>query len=751
MPVDTDPDLTGFTLDLPYELGRYRLEAEIGRGGMGIVYHAEDTMLERAVAIKVLLPQLAADGSFVQRFKREAQMAARLEHPNIVTVHDVGEQDGLVYFVMRLVTGKPLDYLIDEGIPWSRAESIAIQVADAMAYAHEHSVIHRDIKPENVIVAKDGAVTITDFGLARPEQSASGPTQAGIILGTPGYMAPEQALGKDVDQRADIYAFGVMLYELVTGDLPFDGETAFSIINQHISAPPPDLTKLRPETPKYLSDLVTKLMAKEKDDRPQSMRDVSEILRSKQGSGTKAAKAQPAEGKAAAAGDGDSSGANVVEQVRRGRISLAQALQDFPDPEMRQTLQEAFRRELTVASLDLAGSTALKQTSGGTIAIGPVFNAYRMLVEKALKEHHCMESIWAGDGTVALFETPSDAVAAGQMIVKELVDINKQFPDTPDLGTRIGIHTGSVLRDPNQELGQVTSSTLDMTGHIQKDAKVGLVEVSQETLDKLPSAEGWIRIRTARDANLAIYAWHPEGPDKVPQSWIQRIRFGHGGEEEKPDEKATKADKPVDDKPVKSKAARQTTHELPTKLTCLYCGEDVTPKQQKCKSCGRLNRHYDPTQDPDARKRAKEAATRRTTATNVKRRTTMIGTASGGDSQRTTGPRAAAAASASRTTSTKPEKPKDDMELVGEAILGAVIGVVAWLGVAWVLANFVPFLWWNTGGTTTSTNLIGLILSALVPLGLGLSMRATQPAVGAGVLFGMPIAAIALRMIGWWI
>ncbi len=136
MPADTDPDITGFTLELPYELGRYRLEAEIGRGGMGIVYHAVDSMLERAVAIKVLLPQLAADGSFVQRFKREAQMAARLEHPNIVTVHDVGQQEGLVYFVMRLVTGKPLDYLIDEGIPWVRAESIAIQVADAMAYAH---------------------------------------------------------------------------------------------------------------------------------------------------------------------------------------------------------------------------------------------------------------------------------------------------------------------------------------------------------------------------------------------------------------------------------------------------------------------------------------------------------------------------------------------------------------------------------------------------------------------------------------
>ncbi len=274
------------------------------------------------------------------------------------------------------------------------------------------------------------------------------------------------------------------------------------------------------------------------------------------------------------------------------------------------------------------------------------------------------------------------------MIVKDLGSINKQFPETPDLGVRIGIHTGSVLRDPNQELGQVTSTTLDMTGHIQKDAKVGLVEVSQATLDKLPSADGWIRIRTARDANLAIYAWHPEGPDKVPQSWIQRIRFGHGGEEEKPEDKAKaempdKPDKSAPAKPAKPKVATRSSHEIPTKPTCLYCGEEVTPKQQKCSSCGRLNRHYDPTQDPSARKRAKESAARRTTATSVKRRTTMIAAPTGGpgDSKRATGPRAAAAASTGRAGASS-DKPKDDMELVGEAVLGAVMGIGIWMGLA---------------------------------------------------------------------
>ena len=744
MPSDYDPDTSSFELELPYELGRYRLEAEIGRGGMGIVYHAEDTMLERAVAVKVLLPQLAADGSFVARFKREAQMAARLEHPNIVTVHDVGQQEGLVYFVMRLVTGKPLDYLIEDGIAWARAESIAIQVADAMAYAHEHSVIHRDIKPENVIVGKDGSVTITDFGLARPEQQAGGPTQAGIILGTPGYMAPEQALGTNVDQRADIYAFGVMLYELITGDLPFDGETAFSIINQHISAPPPDLGALRPETPKYLASLVKKLMAKEKDDRPQSMREVSEILRSKQGSATKRVKATET-GEVATVAEDTSTG-NVVEQVRQGKLSLTDALVQNTDDETRQTLQEAFRKELTVASLDLAGSTALKQSSGGTIAIGPVFNAYRQVVDKALAEHKCIDAVWAGDGTVALFETPSECVAAAQMIVKELGNINKQFPETPDLGVRIGIHTGSVLRDPHQTLGQVTSTTLDLTGHIQKDAKVGLVEVSQQTLDKLPSAEGWIRIRTARDANLAIYGWHPHGPENVPQSWIQRMKFGQGGEDEKPAAKS-QAEKPA--KQTTKSTARQTTHEVPTKPTCLYCGEEVTPKDQKCPSCGRLNRHYDPSKDPNAKKRqTKVGAARRTTATNVRQRATLAGASASEASKQ----RAAAAASTTGSqSSAKQAPPVDDMQLIGEAAMGAIMSVIIWVGLAYVLGNYVPAIWWNQGGSVTSTRLVTLILSALIPLGLGSSLRQTQPALGAGVFFGMPVAAVVMRMMGLWV
>lgn len=731
-----DSDLTGFQLELPYELGRYRLEAEIGRGGMGIVYHAEDTMLDRPVAVKVLLPQLAADSQFVQRFKREAQMAARLEHPNIVTVHDVGQVEGLVYFVMRLVTGKPLDRLMEEGLPWSRAETIAVQVAEAMAYAHEHHVIHRDIKPENVIVSREGIVTITDFGLARPEQQAGGPTQAGVILGTPGYMAPEQALGKDVDHRADIYAFGVMLFELISGDLPYDGETAFSIINQHISAPIPDVRQLKPNTPPWLAELVERALAKNPEDRPRSMSEVSETLRSQQGSEIEKAAA-------AKTGEEDVSAQGLVRRIRAGEMSLAAALHKHPD--VSQTLQEVFRREMTVISFDLAGSTQLKQTSGGTIAIGPVFNAYREMVDQALAAHNCEDAVWAGDGTVALFNLPSDAVLAAQDILRNLRDINARFPDTPDLGVRIGIHTGSILRDPNQALGQVTSTVLDQTGHLQKDARPGLVEISQATLDKLPSQEGWIRIRAARDSNMAVFAWHPDGPDQVPQSWIQRIRYGRGEEEAEAKGEA-KAKRPVTatkDKPAKPEEEA---------LHCPYCEGEVTVRDQKCPHCDRLNRHYDPAiAEKGKRKRAATTTTtttRRPRTSTVATRSTLVERA--GDPRRTTAVGSRATQQRSGSGSRQSQQQAAGPDVLSEMIIGIIVGAVLVCFGAWVFKDNFATFWWVDRGARVQTSMVALLVLAAIDIGVGYSMRLTQPAMAFGVFVGLPVAMAILRYLKWW-
>ncbi len=737
----SDADLTGFTPKLPYELGRYRLDAEIGRGGMGAVYHAEDTMLDRAVAVKILLPALAADHNFVQRFKREAQMAARLEHPNIVTVHDVGEQNHLVYFVMRFVTGRPLDRLIEEGLPWARAESIAVQVAEAMAYAHENKVIHRDIKPENVIVSKDGLVTITDFGLARPQAEASGPTQAGVVLGTPGYMAPEQATGEEVDHRADIYSFGVMLFELATGTLPFDGKTAFAIINQHINTPPPTVKDRQPQAPDWLSNLVARLLAKEPAKRPQTMAEVSDILKSKQGSSLESSAA----GKTAKPTDATAQG--LVAAVRRGDVSLADALRKHP--EVARTLQEVFRREMTAVSFDLAGSTALKQSGGGTVAIGPLFNAYRLMVDEALKKHECVDAVWAGDGTVAMFDSPSEAVSAAQDIVRNLRQVNTQFADTPDLGVRVGIHTGSVLRDPNHSLGQVTSSTLDITGHIQKDAQTGLVEVSQATLDKLPSQQGWIRIRVARDANINIYAWHPDGPEHIPQSWIQRMFYGRpeDAQAERDREKARSGRTTLSEKDKARSTGSQKTGARAgkgaAKLTCPYCETEVTAQDQACPSCHRLNRHFDPSTVKTSWLDLILGPPRPKNAIRPRRQVARQAVQMQKRQLAKVAKKLPAAERLKQEKKAKEQAAANSQAMV-ELLMGVILSCIMLYGGAYVLATFAGGLWWEQSGGQTHTRYLALALLLAATAGAGNVARNSNPAIGIGIICGIPPGLMVL-------
>ncbi|MCP4627326.1 MAG: serine/threonine protein kinase [bacterium] len=250
---------------------------------MGIVYCAQDQILGRNVALKKLPSDLREDTDLIRRFKQEARALARLSHPHIVQVYDFMQDCGQAWIAMELIEGSNLaDYLENKGVlPISETVRLATQMAEGLAYAHERGVIHRDFKPANVILSDDGAVKITDFGLAKIAQS-SVHTQIGSLLGSPAYMSPEQTQGKTVDAYSDIYAAGVTFYEMISGRIPFTGDFE-SIIAQKLTQNPVPLSDLNGSVPKRLKHLVFQMLAKESHRRPENMNQVAEVLRSVSG------------------------------------------------------------------------------------------------------------------------------------------------------------------------------------------------------------------------------------------------------------------------------------------------------------------------------------------------------------------------------------------------------------------------------------------------------------------------------------
>lgn len=245
-------------------LGAYDLTEELGKGGMATVYKAYQPKLERWVAVKVLDPAYITDDSdALARFRREAKAVAALRHPNILTVYDYGEEEGMAYIVMEYVErGTLKDRLKGEPFEAQRAVGLAIGVGRALAFAHEQGIIHRDVKPANILLPREDWPLLADFGLVKLQQARHALTQAGMILGTPDYTSPEQALGETADHRADIYALGVVLYEMVTGQLPFQAEKAFDVLLMHINEPPPKPHELVPGTIEMLEDIILKALAK---------------------------------------------------------------------------------------------------------------------------------------------------------------------------------------------------------------------------------------------------------------------------------------------------------------------------------------------------------------------------------------------------------------------------------------------------------------------------------------------------------
>jgi beta-lactam-binding protein with PASTA domain/tRNA A-37 threonylcarbamoyl transferase component Bud32 len=297
---------------------RYEILRQVARGGMAEVYLARDQLLDRRVALKVLFPELSIDRSFVERFRREAQSAANLSHPNIVSVYDWGEEEDTYFIVMEYVDGRPLSAIIRSQGPLlaDRAASIGADVASALAFAHRNGVVHRDVKPGNVLLDANEHVKVTDFGIARAANTQENLTQTGAVMGTATYFSPEQAQGYGVDPRSDVYSLGVVLYEMVTGKPPFAGDNPVTIAYKHVreQAVPP--REVNPAIPAAFENIVLKAMAKDPDDRYANAEELrADLMRYQQGRTVLAnpvAYSQP----------GPAPDATVVQPVSRDRTSV---------------------------------------------------------------------------------------------------------------------------------------------------------------------------------------------------------------------------------------------------------------------------------------------------------------------------------------------------------------------------------------------------------------------------------------------
>jgi len=357
--------------------GRYRVLRKLGGGGMADVYLCEDRTLGRQVALKVLLQRYLGDATFVERFRREAKAAAGLNQANLVSIYDWGELDGTYYIVMEYVEGETLkDYIRRQGrLSGNEAVRVSLQLLAALEFAHRNGIVHRDIKPQNVMLDREGNVKVMDFGIARAGDS--GMTEAGSILGTAQYLAPEQAQGQPVDMRSDLYSVGIVLYEMLTGTVPFKGDSAVTVALKHVNEIAPEPSQLVPGMPYALNQIVLKAMAKAPADRYQSAAQFSRDLRSAQIGGPIAA----------AAFDPSAERTSLMTAPAGATAVMAQAPLDQTTSDRRRKRRRWPVVLLVVLLLLVIAAAAyglVRAMSGGSVTVPPVVGLSQASAERAL-------------------------------------------------------------------------------------------------------------------------------------------------------------------------------------------------------------------------------------------------------------------------------------------------------------------------------------------------------------------------------
>ncbi|MEE8522544.1 MAG: protein kinase [Thermoanaerobaculia bacterium] len=453
------------------EIGPYRLEKKLGKGGMGEVYRAYDRRLERRVALKQIRPRKASDPRARQRFLREARAAARLSHPAIVQVHDILEAEGGDWLVMELVEGHTLRRVLSDG-PMSTMEAIGltIEIAGGLAEAHAEGIVHRDLKAENILVTTDGRAKILDFGIAKrlDLESEASLTAEGQLLGTPQAMSPEQAMGRSIDHRSDLFSLGSLVYEMVTGTSPFAAAGAVKTLQRICTYRQTPAHKLTPDAPRPLSDLIDNLLEKDPAHRPQSAAEV----------------ALAAKRLARNLGSGNS----VTHVAVPRNISAAIEAETVDEPSTAVRLAE--RRQVTVMCCDLV---SISNTTGSLDpeALYEVLPQFQSLADEVLERFGGHLESLLSHRLLVYFGFPQlrdddaeRAVGAALELIAAIEEYNAELAsgaDSIELAVRIGIHTGKAVVLPSLREQLALGKTLDLATGLVALAAPNTVMISDAT------------------------------------------------------------------------------------------------------------------------------------------------------------------------------------------------------------------------------------------------------------------------------